>query len=103
MKANSCPVGQLESMGIKLKEFEVIVAKIESVLNYESKIEAVNAVMKHDIEAINAVITKHKPQCQNAVTNFNLLQLASISGNGKIFKRVLYYCGKSLLDDKKAF
>ncbi|MDJ1407383.1 MAG: hypothetical protein MRQ13_03235 [Candidatus Midichloria sp.] len=86
MKANSCPVGQLESMGIKLKEFEVIVA-------------TVNAVMKYDIEAINAVITKHKPQCQNAVTNFNL----SISGNGKIFKRVLYYCGKSLLDDKKAF
>ncbi|CAK6537581.1 MAG: putative protein conserved in bacteria [Candidatus Midichloria mitochondrii] len=94
----------LEVTGIKLKEFEVRVAKIEFVLNYESKIAAVNAVMKHDIEALNTVITKHTPQLPKSavMTNLNLLQLAAISGNGKIFERVLDYCGKSLLDDKKA-
>lgn len=30
----------------------------------------------------------------------NLLQLAAISGNGKIFKSILDYCGKSLLNKR---
>lgn len=60
------------------------------------KIQAANAITEHNKEKLDN-IKERKPLCDDAKFNFNLLQLAAVSGNGKIFKSTLDYCGRSIL------
>ncbi|WP_237697338.1 hypothetical protein [Candidatus Midichloria mitochondrii] len=84
-----------------LEEYTNKILRIGSILDHDYEVQTVNAIINHDIETLNTVITKHGPRCDALpIVNFNLLQLGAISGDSKIFKRLLDYCSKDLLNEE---
>ncbi|WHQ47006.1 MAG: hypothetical protein MTP17_01355 [Candidatus Midichloria sp.] len=39
----------LDAVGVKLEEFAVKISKMESIPNYDYKVQTVNAIMKHGV------------------------------------------------------